>query len=251
MVSQLKNNQFVKHRIYTNHSLSVGQQVVLEEKQNHYVNRVLRVKKNQSIILFNDTGEEFHGLVLLQTNKQTTIFIQEKETNNCESSLQITLALSLINADRFAWAIQKATELGVYQIQPLFAGFGQVKLSADKIVSRLQHWQQICISACEQCGRSIVPQILPPCTIIDSLQQSTQQLILCDPTGKKKLTDLSLSTGNIQCYIGPEGGWQEAELQQFTAYQSDVISLGKRILRAETAAVAIITLVQHQWGDLS
>jgi len=149
------------------------------------------------------------------------------------------------------YAIQKATELGVIRIVPLITERCNVRLSDDRWERKLQHWQGVAISACEQCGRNHLPAIDLPRTLTEWLEQDQHELRLTlDPQSRNKLANIKTRPSSASLLVGPEGGLSELELSttQNSGYLS--ISLGPRILRSETAGMAALAIMQTYWGDL-
>lgn len=150
------------------------------------------------------------------------------------------------------YTIQKATELGVTSIQPISTERSVVKLSAERAEKRLEHWQNVVISACEQCGRAKIPKVFAPKTLAHWLATNPQEnttRILLNPVGAKRLAELPKSSQDIQLLIGAEGGLTTTEIKTAIDQGFQSIILGPRILRTETAALTSIAAMQTLWGD--
>ena len=146
------------------------------------------------------------------------------------------------------WAIQKATELGVNEITPIFSDRCEVRLKDERADKRLQHWRQVAISACEQCGRSRVPVIHPPVLLADWIKQTEAELkLVLHPVAEPLVSHAKPST--LAFLIGPEGGLSEAEVEQAKTNGFHAARLGPRVLRTETAPLAAISVLQYRWGD--
>ena len=198
--------------------------------------RVLRLREGDAITLFDGSGGEVPA-ALTQIGKRdvlaTTLahIAVERETQ-----LHLTLYPSLIANDRFDWLIQKATELGVAAIQPTFTERSQ-RIPGD-VEKRVEHWRGVAISACEQCGRNLIPNIQPPITLSDALAAAgDQSLILLDADGSMDKSS-SPATSASAVFIGPEGGFSPSELDALRNRCDHRLRLGPTILRAETAAIA-------------
>lgn len=229
----------------------VGQSLELPEAVRHYVATVLRVRDGFLIQLFN--GEGITAQARLQLEKRSARVIIESRTEDIakESPLALTLAQGISRGERMDVSIQKATELGVSAIQPLFTDYCEVKLEDDeKIAKRMAHWQLVIVSACEQCERTVLPKLFAPITLNDWLAQQPQGLVL-DPYEGIRLTQLGSErfTQPQALLTGPEGGLSEKELSK--ALNAGLIGcrLGPRILRTETAGPAAIAALQTLYGD--
>lgn len=229
----------------------VGQALDLPETVRHYVATVLRARDGFLIQLFN--GEGITAQARLQLEKRSARVIIEsccKDTSK-ESPLTLTLAQGISRGERMDVSIQKATELGVSAIQPLFTDYCEVKLEDDdKIAKRMAHWQQVIISACEQCERTVLPKLFAPITLNDWLAQQPQGLVL-DPYEGVRLTQLGTECFTLPqaLLVGPEGGLSEVELKNALKAGLTGCRLGPRILRTETAGPAAIAALQALYGD--
>ncbi len=239
-------------RIFFSGALSEEQLITLDEANSRHLLKVLRLRIGESLQLFNGFGGEYLA-ILKDTHKQHAIIKVNKyiATEN-ESPLKIHLGQAISRGERMDFAVQKSVELGVDCITPLITERCGVQLSTERISNRLQHWQKVVISASEQSGRCIVPQVFQPCEFADFLKQPKGELcLICHPfTPSKALPDL-MGVSKVTLIIGPEGGFSEQEVIQAekTGFQS--LFLGPRILRTETAALAAITLLQTIGGDLN
>jgi len=218
--------------------------------------RVLRTKTETPVILFNGDGYDYLCKTLNNDAKKTLVAVEEKIKTNNESNLFITLIQGLSRLDRMETTIQKSVELGVNKIIPVLCQHSNTKLTKDKQNKKLAHWSKVAISACEQSGRSIIPEI----SEISSLNKIDSQLnpgalkIILNPETKKSLKEINLNQneGNnctIEIFIGPEGGLAEDEINQLQTLQFQNICFGPRILRTETAGPAVISALQMLWGD--
>jgi 16S rRNA (uracil1498-N3)-methyltransferase len=177
--------------------------------------------------------------------------ITEFDKADRESNLSIHLAIGISRGERMDLIVQKATELGVSEITPLFTERCEVKLSGERLDKKVNHWQQVAISACEQCQRNSLPSINAPVKI-------EQWQVNCDASLKLVLhhrTDQSLSdmpppSGQVALLIGPEGGLSEREIEQAISLGFSPLALGPRVLRTETAPLAAISILQSLWGDM-
>jgi 16S rRNA (uracil1498-N3)-methyltransferase len=150
------------------------------------------------------------------------------------------------------FTIQKAVELGVKKIQPINSQRSVVKLTQDRAEKRIEHWQNVAISACEQSGRAFVPKVLPPLSLENWLSQNPYNntlRILLNPVGAKRLNEIPKPASTIELLIGAEGGLSQGEIDLASSQNFQSIVLGPRILRTETAALTAISVMQSLWGD--
>ncbi len=236
-------------KIYTPQPLSLSAPVELTEEAANHVGRVLRMKLGEPLILFNGEGGCYQGTVATVSKKNVSVELSEFIAEDNESPLTIELGQSLSRGERMDWAIQKATEVGVTEITPLFSERCEVKLNAERQEKRLQHWRKIAISACEQCARNRIPVINPPQQLNEWLQnrQTALNFVLHHRT-ERKLSGYE-KPESVSLLIGPEGGLSADEIQLAESKQFNALALGPRVLRTETAPIAAISLMQYLWGD--
>ncbi len=218
----------------------------------HHASRVLRLRAGDAVQIFDGIGHECHGVIDEISGKQVFITDIRRVDTDRESSLKTILAQGLSSSEKMDWVIQKATELGVTEIQPLATERSVAKLSPERAAKRTEHWQQITISACEQCGRNVLPLIHPPLEITAWLQQMkgsehTRYILL--PEGSKSLKEQPKPQGAAVLLIGAEGGFTQAESDTALLCGFTPIRLGARVMRTETAAVAGLAALQTLWGD--
>ena len=238
-------------RIFTNSPLAVGSQCQLDDNAANHVGRVLRMQAGQALLLFNGDGHDYHATITEAGKKHVQVAVTEAAENETESPLRVVLAQTLSKGDRMDYAVQKAVEMGVSEIVPLTTERCDVKLKGDREDKRLRHWQQVAISAAEQCGRARVPEIQPVMTVqqwLEHAQACDLRLVL------HHRTEQSLNTlekpSSIALMIGPEGGLTAEEIALAEDNGFLPVALGPRVLRTETAPVAAIALCQWLWGDI-
>lgn len=237
-------------RIYTPHSLTVGQSLILEDAAAHYLSKVLRMQPGRELVLFNGRGGEFQAQIADMGKKQVAITIGEFSAGDRESPLQLELAIGVSRGERMDWVLQKATELGVTRITPLLTERTEVKLSGERQDKKVQHWQHILISACEQCQRNILPLLSEPRDLDDWLAQvGAQHKFVLHHRDSSGLPD-DTTVVSVALLIGPEGGLSDHEIERARIKGFAPLTLGPRVLRTETAPIAAISLVQYRWGDL-
>lgn len=239
------------HRLYYPTLTNTSKTVVLEKAATHYLLQVLRCKTGQRIELFNGTGDLCHAVIQSADKHSVTLELLGCCHQSSESPLPIHLALGISKGERMDTAIQKAVELGVHAIQPLQTEYSVVKLNAERAAKRLQHWQGIIISACEQCGRNTLPKLHPVQTLQDWLNQPHDMPgWLFHPSSTHRLSDMPKPEQGVSILIGPEGGLAEKEISHACTKGFHSLNFGPRILRTETAAIACISAIQTLWGDL-
>ena len=242
------------HRFYHSNPLDLNQIIILDEFSSHHALRVMRVKVDDFLILFNGDGFEYRGRVRDINKKTINVEILSKEKNNSESPININLFQSISSNEKMDMVIQKATELGVSSIQPIFTSRSTIKLSLDRTKKRVIHWKQVSISACEQSGRSKIPTIKSPIEfdqISKGIKTNSLNLLL-HPDNLEESSNLPNEySGDINIFIGPEGGFSQDEVLLLKKQNCINIQLGPRILRTETAPLAIIAILQYKYGDFA
>lgn len=231
-------------------ALIPGSQLALPENVTRHV-QVLRLKVGDTLQLFNGEGGEFSARISDVGKKSVDVAIEKYDAVNRESPLQITVVQALSATERMDYTIQKATELGVTAIQIVTSDYCAYKLAADRAEKRLAHWRAISISAAEQCGRNRLPTISGPCRFDYWLSTaSTADLrLLLSPDEGIAFAALPESAQNVVVLIGPEGGFSETEERRAKELGYVALRLGPRILRTETVAPVIASLLQARYGD--
>ncbi len=236
-------------RLYVDLPLAVGTLLELPLQTARHAVTVLRLKRGDSLTLFNGQGGEYRGRIETLQRRQVQLSVDDFIPVNRESPLHIRLVQALGKGDRTEWAIRKAVELGVSEIVPLVTERTQVKTSTDKNDQRENRWQSLIIAACEQSGRTRLPLLRPVAGFAEWVagQRGGERLIL-DPRAGDGLR-IETRVDEVELLIGPEGGFSadEYELAESNGYQP--VALGPRILRTETAPLAAIALLQAQAGD--
>lgn len=236
-------------RLYLPQPLGTGETIALASDSAHYVRNVLRLKNNDRLTIFNSKGGEFKAKILDVDRQSVLIAIGEWINRECESPLKIHLGLAISRGERMDFAIQKAVELGVYQIVPIISERVVVHLNGKRQQKKIRHWQDVAISACQQCGRNYVPRIENIHLINDWIKLESEMKLCLDPSSDQPLPQQALST-HILLLCGPEGGFTELEQLKIIEATFHPIRLGPRILRTETAALTAIAAIQSLWGDL-
>lgn len=219
----------------------------------HHAMRVLRLSVGDRIVLFDGSGREWPAVISAISRHEVQVICETPVEVSRESPLRITLWQGISSGDRMDYTLQKAVELGVARIVPLACQRSVVKLAGERADKRRQHWQQLVVAACEQCGRNQVPEVGAVAGLEAILPVPADSLGLwMDPRAAQGLRELSVPlAGEIILLAGPEGGFSPEEENLVRAAGFLAMRLGPRVLRTETAAVAALSALQVLWGDLA
>jgi 16S rRNA (uracil1498-N3)-methyltransferase len=241
-------------RVYVDAPLAAGKRVILEGNAASHVTRVLRLRVGEALTLFNGAGGEYAASIDAARGGRLTVAVGEPRAVERESPLTLTLAQGVSRGERMDLVVQKATELGVSGIVPLFTERSVVRLGAQQAERKLNHWRAIAIAACEQSGRNRLPNVAPPVSLADLLRSGADReggtRLLLSPGASSRLDALPRPATSVTVLIGPEGGLTNAEQEAAVAAGFLPVRLGPRVLRTETAAIAALTLLQREFGDL-
>jgi len=242
--------------------------VTLSAHETHHLMHVLRMTPGDEAFVFDGCGREYRCSFRRVENDRAQLEISDTLTDVVESPLHLTLAQALAKGERFDFIIQKATELGVSRIMPLVTRYADVRLDDQQKTNRVERWRRISLEAVKQCGRRRLVEITSPCTLREFIGANEaspdaspgaashieRAKLLFSERGGIAVTDAIAGISKpcpIVALVGPEGGWSDDELDILNAFGCQAISLGPRVLRTETAAIAAITLIQNATGDLS
>lgn len=238
-------------RFYQPGVLTIGTSVELDDAVVQHVSRALRMRPGEAIALFNGEGAEYQATLESVEKRRASAYIEGEQQASTESPLKVHIGQCISRGERMDYAVQKATETGMNAMTPLLSERCEVKLNTERQQKRQRHWQQIAISACEQAGRSLVPQIQD----VDALTHWCQtveadlKLVLHHHTAAP-LAQQDVP-GSVALLIGPEGGLTEAEVEQAIAAGFQPLALGPRVMRTETAPVAAQAILHYLWGDMA
>ncbi len=240
-------------RVFVDQPLAQGAHVTLPEGAGAHLVRVLRLREGDPCILFNGDGCDYDAHLLAAGKRGVEVEVLDTRTIDNESPLRILLLQGIARGEKMDLILQKATELGVSAIAPVFADRTEVRLDGERLQKRVAHWYSVITSACEQSGRARIPELLPPRGLMeaaDALNVDALKLTL-DPLGEHRFTTLSpAQESGIVIGIGPEGGWSEKDRIILRGAGFSGLRLGPRVLRTETAGLAAIAALQAKFGDL-
>lgn len=240
------------NRIYTPGPLQAGATVRLDGQAASHVARVLRLRQGDALTLFNGDGWDYPGTVAAAGGVRLEVALLERAVALPESPLALTLVQGVSRGERMDLVLQKGTELGAARFVPVLTARSVVRLDARQSARRLAHWQAVAVAACEQCGRARLPRVEAPRPLADwlaDLAPPGARRVLLAPDATLPLAALP-AAGAIELLIGPEGGLADAERDASIAAGYEPRTLGPRILRTETAALAAIVTLQATLGDL-
>src|SRR5678816_346966 len=220
--------------------------VTLTADEARHLRDVLRLKAGDEVYVFDGRGREFRCSV---SNTKAELRIEsEVEPAKPESQLQLNLCVALLKGEKFDLVVQKATELGVRRVTPLITRYADIHLrDQSDAAKRVARWQRIALEAAKQSGRAFVPEIGLP-VAFNELKANGLGVMFSERDGESLETLPPSDT--ITALVGSEGGWSDEEIESARARDFHVITLGGRVLRAETAAITITALLQHMFGDL-
>lgn len=236
-------------RVYTDQPLQAGVAITLEEDASHHLQHVLRMQPGDSVKLFSRGCE--YAATLGEIGKYgVSILPHELLLEEPEPRLAIHLLIGISRGERMDFALQKATELGVTRITPVFTKRCVVKLNEKKQANRMAHWNKIIINACEQSGRCRLPRLGTPLEVADAIvQHNAGSPLLLDHRSDKTLHEIEQPKDSVTILIGPEGGLNPEERKLAKRQNFTGVRLGPRVMRTETAPMAAIAAIQTLWGD--
>ena len=240
-------------RLHTGGPITVNSTLELDADRARYLGRTLRLRVGNRITVFDGQGSEFVATIEAFGRSSVTLRVDEETDAVTESRLRLHLVQGISRGERMDFVVQKATELGVKRITPVLTEHGVVKLDAKRARKRCEHWQKVAASACEQCGRVRLPLIDAPIALKhwfgNKTRQGDTELIL-KPGAETPLARIVVPETKACVLIGPEGGFSDSEFEDAAIAGFQAVSLGPRVLRTETAAVAALAVMQSLWGDL-
>lgn len=242
-------------RVYVDAPMQVGRSIALPEFSAHHAVRVLRLREGDPLVLFNGDGHEYSGVLSIAGKDRVAVTLGAVERVDLESPLKVTLVQAMARGEKMDLILQKAAELGVSAVIPVVTERTEVKLDEDRVDKRMMHWKYVLASACEQCGRTVVPSVAAPMALhglpamLGPAEPEELRLALHpEPEGSPALPD---AADSVVLAVGPEGGLTARDLAQLEQAGFRALGLGPRILRTETAGLAAIAVMQARFGDLA
>ena len=238
-------------RFFVPPPLAAGLDITLPKGAAHHAAQVLRLERGAEVTLFDGEGGEYGAQIVRSSARGVDVRVTERRAVERESPLRITLAQALIASERMDYVVQKAVELGATAIAPIASVRCVTRLDGARAERKTEHWRQIAIASCEQCGRNRVPAVHAPCELAGWLRlRSTARLrLLLSPSSVESLRDISVPAGELELLVGPEGGLAPEEEASALAAGFRAVKLGPRILRTETAGPAMLAALNALWGD--
>ncbi|MDQ3206193.1 MAG: 16S rRNA (uracil(1498)-N(3))-methyltransferase [Pseudomonadota bacterium] len=240
-------------RLYIDAPLRPGADIALPDAAAAHLTRVLRQGAGDPCVLFNGDGNDYPGRITAAGKRETRVAVGAAKPVDRESTLRICLLQGVARGEKMDLILQKATELGVDEIRPLFSERSEVKLDASRAEKRLLHWRSVVVSACEQSGRARIPAVHAPASLAEALEALAAggARMILDPEGTIALRGMEAPGEQpVVLAVGPEGGWSERDREQLARAGFTGLRLGPRILRTETAGLAAIAVLQARFGDL-
>ncbi len=227
----------------------------IEGDEVKHIRKVLRLKTGDEIVVFNGLGKEYEGTILEEKASSVLVKVQNIFFPQKDSPLEVTLAQSLLKGEKMDFLIQKATELGVKEVIPFFSSRSVPLLERSRRLERHRRWERIAVEASKQCGRGVVPRIELLKDYSEMLQIASPEglrLILWEREGVrlKEVLERSEEKAKIFFVVGPEGGFSQEEVDGAEKSGFIPVVLGRRVLRAETASLCLLSILQYQRGDI-
>jgi len=229
-------------RFYCPGPLAAGAAIELPEAIAHHALRVLRLRPDAAIVLFDGTGGEYPARLVPDGGTARAV-LGGFDPREAEPPTRITLVQGLPAGDKMDWIVEKAVELGAHRIVPVAARRSVLQLSGRRLDKRVDHWRRVVQAACEQCGRNRLPAVDAPVPLADWLAGAAGPQLLCDPQADAALpaTLAAVSPADgLTLLVGPEGGWSGEELELARRHGARPVRLGDRVLRTETAGLALL-----------
>jgi 16S rRNA (uracil1498-N3)-methyltransferase len=240
-------------RVHVPQPLHEGAEIALPEGPSMHLTRVLRLAVGDPCIVFNGDGHDYAATLAAAGKREARLRIGAATPVHRESPLRIVLLQGVAKGEKMDLILQKATELGVHAIVPVWSQRSDVKLDGERAAKRLDHWRGVVAAACEQCGRATLPPVEAPGSLAAALAGlgDVGVRLLLDPQGAHALRSLDLPVAAACLAVGPEGGWSPLDREQLQAAGFEGLRLGPRVLRTETAGLAAIAALQARFGDLA
>ena len=235
-----------QRRFFLNKKIQKKQEIQLSPELTHRIRNVLRLKLNDQIYLFNNSGYEFNAVISKITRNTASVCVIDKIAAMKESNLKISVFMSLIRSEKMDFAIQKAVELGASKLVPVISKRCIMKISTKKEDNRISHWRKIIVKACEQCGRTIIPSIESIKRLEEiNFHEFSDKVFALHTSATESIADIELEKKDYSIIVGPEGGFEDSEINLLTKQGVSLLNLGQRILKAETAPIVALSILQN------
>ena len=240
-------------RLYLQQDLACDSTVTVDGQPARHIMQVLRLRHGDRLQVFNGDGNEYAAIFSRGSRSEVMLDILDRVDTLPEPGLHVQLAQGIARNDRMDLVLQKAVELGIGGIQPLWMQRSQSHVHGERLEKRIRHWHGVIAAACEQCGRATLPELLAPAACADWLRSDAGSglRIMLQPDSQHVLPGLDRPAGGVTLLVGPEGGMNDDERMLANAAGFTGVRLGARILRTETAALAALSGIQTLWGDFS
>jgi 16S rRNA (uracil1498-N3)-methyltransferase len=244
----------MKVRLFCDVPLAVGRSIILPETPAHHARDVLRMVAGDDVTLLNGLGGEYAARLTLVSRKAVEAEVLSHAERDAESPFELTVAQSLATGDKMDWIVEKAVELGAARVVPVVAERSVLRLGAERALRRVAHWQAIARAACEQCGRNRLAQIEPVASLdayLASARAAVGLKLMLSPVADVAFRNIPAPAHGtvIHFLVGPEAGFSDAEEARIRAAGFEGITLGPRLMRTETAALAALAAMHGRWGD--
>ena len=237
-------------RIFIFDIIDSNDEYILDRDQSHYLKNVLKLKTSMKVRLFNGSGYEYLGIINKISKNSVNVAVLSKEKKHNESPLKVNLIVAISRASKFDYLIQKLTELGVSSITPIQSERSEIKIRSKDQSKKIEHWEKIAISACQQCDRDGPPKIHWIGNFSSTVTtRSENAKFMLEPSAKYTLSAITKEPKEICILSGPEGGFSPKERLLADEHGFKPLSLGPRILRTETAPIVALSIAQSKWGD--
>lgn len=231
-------------RIYCGQNLETGKVLTLLQDSSKHLAQVLRKKEGSLIELFDGKGSSYTAEIISSQKKRVKVKLVEEPVFQDRKGIKISLGQSLIKKEPFSFSIQKATELGVVSISPLYTERTVIKLKSNSTKSRKARWQSIATHACQQCGENWLPEINEIQRLEDWAQAvKAKHKIVLYPGAETKLSSLTFDD-SVAIAVGPEGDFTDSEIKLLTKKDFLPVKLGERVLRADTAVISVVSAIR-------
>jgi 16S rRNA (uracil1498-N3)-methyltransferase len=237
------------HRIFSPSPLQPGAEVTLDEQGTRHLVQVLRLKSGDACVLFDGSGRDFSATLTQAGKRGCRARVGNILREEPPATLQLHLVIGISRGERMDFSIQKAVELGISGITPVFTERSMVNLSGERLRNRFEHWQGVIRHACEQSGRSRLAELHAPQALTDWLRNFAGKGLMLDHRAETTLVSQPRPDQDLTLLVGPEGGLSGNERQLAQRNRMQGVRLGPRILRTETAPLAALAVAQALWGD--